>query len=47
MSKEFAEEKGYHDALMLDYRGYVAEGTGANIFYIKIKIFIHLFQIVS
>jgi branched-chain amino acid aminotransferase len=35
MSKEFAEEKGYHDALMLDYRGYVAEGTGANIFFIK------------
>ena len=32
MSKSFAEQKGYHDALMLDYRGYVAEGTGANIF---------------
>ena len=37
MSKEFAETKGYHDALMLDYRGYVAEGTGANIFFIKDK----------
>ena len=35
MSKEFAEKQGYHDALMLDYRGYVAEGTGANIFFIK------------
>ena len=35
LSKEFAEKKGYHDALMLDYRGYVAEGTGANIFFIK------------
>ena len=35
MSKEYAETKGYHDALMLDYRGYVAEGTGANIFFIK------------
>ena len=35
MSKEFAEQKGYHDALMLDYRNYVAEGTGANIFFIK------------
>ena len=35
MSKEFAETKGYHDALMLDFRGYVAEGTGANIFFIK------------
>ena len=37
MSKEFAEKQGYHDALMLDYRGYVAEGTGANIFFIKDK----------
>jgi len=37
MSKEFAESKGYNDALMLDYRGYVAEGTGANIFFIKNK----------
>ena len=37
MSKEYAESKGYHDALMLDYRGYVAEGTGANIFFIKNK----------
>ncbi len=37
MSKEFAEQKGFHDALMLDYRGYVAEGTGANIFFIKDK----------
>ena len=35
MSKEYAEKNGYHDALMLDYRGYVAEGTGANIFFIK------------
>ena len=37
MSKDFAEKKGFHDALMLDYRGYVAEGTGANIFFIKDK----------
>jgi branched-chain amino acid aminotransferase len=37
MSKQFAENKGYNDALMLDYRGYVAEGTGANIFFIKGK----------
>ena len=37
MSKEFAEQKGYHDALMLDYRNYVAEGTGANIFFVKDK----------
>ena len=35
MSKEFAEKQGYDDALMLDYRNYVAEGTGANIFFIK------------
>ena len=35
MSKEYAENKGYHDALMLDYRNYVAEGTGANIFFIE------------
>ena len=35
MSKQFAENKGYNDALMLDYRGYVAEGTGANIFFVK------------
>ena len=32
MSKHQAERDGYHDALMLDYRGYVAEATGANIF---------------
>jgi len=35
MSKQFAEDQGYNDALMLDYRGYVAEGTGANIFFLK------------
>jgi branched-chain amino acid aminotransferase len=32
LSKHEAEAKGYDDALMLDYRGLVAEGTGANIF---------------
>ena len=32
MSKHDAEARGFHDALMLDYRGYVAEATGANIF---------------
>ena len=35
MSKHAAEAKGYADALMLDYRGQVAESTGANIFFIK------------
>ena len=32
LAKHAAEEAGYADALMLDYRGLVAEGTGANIF---------------
>ena len=32
MSKRQAEENGYHDAMMLDYRGYIAEATGANFF---------------
>ncbi len=34
MSKHQAESEGYDDALMLDWRGYVVEGTGANIFLI-------------
>jgi branched-chain amino acid aminotransferase len=35
LSKHAAEKAGYADALMLDYRGYVAEATGANIFFVK------------
>lgn len=35
MSKHAAEANGYTDALMLDYRGYVAEATGANLFMVK------------
>ena len=35
MSKHAAEAKGYADAMMLDWRGQVAEATGANIFLIK------------
>lgn len=35
MSKHAAEKKGYADALMLDYRGQVAEATGANIFFVQ------------
>ncbi|MGY6706899.1 MAG: branched-chain amino acid aminotransferase [Rhizobiaceae bacterium] len=35
MSKHAAEAKGYADALMLDWRGHVAEATGANIFFVK------------
>ncbi len=35
MSKHEAEAKGCSDAMMLDYRGYVAEATGANIFFVR------------
>ena len=35
MSKHAAEQKGFNDALMLDYKGRVAECTGAHIFFIK------------
>ena len=35
IEKHRAERAGYSDALMLDYRGRVAECTGANIFFIK------------
>jgi len=33
ISKHRAERKGYADAMMLDFRGQVAECTGANIFF--------------
>ena len=35
MSKHAAMAKGCSDAMMYDYRGYVAEATGANIFFAK------------
>lgn len=35
LSKHAAEEAGFDDAMMLDYRGYIAEATGANIFLIQ------------
>ncbi len=35
ISKHKAERKGYADALMLDWRGRVAECTGANIFFVR------------
>jgi branched-chain amino acid aminotransferase len=35
ISKHAAEKAGYADALMLDWRGYVAETTGANIFLVR------------
>ena len=35
LSKHAAEARGYDDAMMLDYRGLVAEATGANVFFSK------------
>jgi branched-chain amino acid aminotransferase len=35
LSKHTAEAQGYADALMYDYRGLVAEATGANVFFVK------------
>jgi branched-chain amino acid aminotransferase len=35
LSKHAAERKGFADALMLDWRGQVAEATGANMFFVK------------
>jgi branched-chain amino acid aminotransferase len=35
MSKHAAEAKGCSDSLMMDYRGYVAEATGANVFFVR------------
>ena len=35
MSKHRAEDRGYNDALMFDWRGQVAEATGANAFFIR------------
>jgi branched-chain amino acid aminotransferase len=34
LAKHEAEAKGFNDALMLDWRGQVAEGTGANVFFV-------------
>lgn len=35
ISKHAAEARGYADAMMLDWRGRVAEATGANVFFVK------------
>ncbi|MGH6888418.1 MAG: branched-chain amino acid aminotransferase [Rhizomicrobium sp.] len=35
ISKHAAEQQGFADALMYDYRGFVAEATGANVFFAR------------
>src|ERR1700712_1405559 len=35
LCKHEAEAKGYADAMFLDYRGYISEATGANVFFVK------------
>ena len=35
LSRQQAEARGYDDALMFDWRGQVAEATGANAFFVK------------
>jgi branched-chain amino acid aminotransferase len=35
LSKQHADDRGYDDALMFDWRGQVAEATGANAFFIR------------
>jgi branched-chain amino acid aminotransferase len=35
LSKHHAENRGFNDALMMDWRGRVAEATGANVFFVR------------
>ncbi len=41
MSKHEAESSGYNDAMFLDYRGFIAEATGANVFFVMADGEIH------
>lgn len=34
-SRQIAEQRGFDDALMMDWRGQVAESTGANVFFVR------------
>ena len=35
INRHYAEARGYADAMLLDWRGYVAEATGANAFFVR------------
>jgi branched-chain amino acid aminotransferase len=35
ISKHAAEKDGFTDAMMLDWRGYIAESTGSNVFFVR------------
>ena len=35
LARHQAQARGYDDAMMLDWRGQVAEGTGANVFFVR------------